>query len=160
MLPIFIGLAISNSILLFLTIGSGVQYTNGAVPFGSHFAAGVFTSIFTCLVHSIVFTYFIGTGKWIKEEVAKGKLKEADWVPQTKQFKMKTSPLALYCIILIIVTAILGAMVRSNDTLILYWLHKVFAYLTLIVNIFAFYIEGKIISENSHLLERAQRAKL
>lgn len=137
-----------------------MQYVSGKVPFGSHFTAGVFTALFTCLVHSIVFTYFIGTGKWIKEEVAKARLKAEDWIPQTKQFKMKTSPLALYSIILILITAFLGASVQNNASAALYWLHKSAAYLTLVFNIFSFYIEGKVIAENSKLLEKALNARL
>ena len=160
MLPIFIGLAISNTILLLLTVGTGTQFTSGQIPFGSHFSAGVFTALFTCLVHSIVFTYFIGTGKWVKEEVAKGRLKEADWVPQTKEFKMKSSPPALYAIILVLATAFLGAWVRSDATIFTYWLHKSVAYFTLAYNLFAFYIEGKVIAENTQLLEKAQKARL
>lgn len=160
MLPIFIGLAISNTILLMLTLGTGVQFTGGQIPFGSHFASGVFTTLFTCLVHSVVFTYFIGTGKWVKEEVAKGRLKEADWVPQTKQFKMKSSPPAMNAILLVLITAFLGAWARGNSTIFTYWLHKSFAYLTLVYNLFAFYIEGKVIAENTQLLERAQKARL
>jgi len=160
MLPIFIGLAISNTILLLLTIGTGMQYVSGKIPFGSHFSAGVFTALFTCLVHSIVFTYFIGTGKWIKEEVAKARLRAEDWIPQTKAFKMKTSPLALYSIILILVTSFLGASVQNHASMWMYWLHKSAAYLTLVFNVFSFYIEGKVIAENSNLLARAQNARL
>lgn len=160
MLPIFIGLAISNTILLMLTIGTGMQFVAGKIPFGSHFSAGVFTALFTCLVHSIVFTYFIGTGKWVKEEVAKARLKAEDWIPQTKKFKMQTSPVALYSIILIVITAFLGASVENNASVMMYWMHKSFAYLTLVFNVFSFYIEGKVIAENSRLLERALKSRL
>ncbi|MBI4397592.1 MAG: hypothetical protein HY586_00525 [Candidatus Omnitrophica bacterium] len=160
MLPIFIGLAASNTILLFLTLGTGAQFASGQVPFGSHFAAGVFTALFTCGVHSIVFTYFIGTGKWIKEEVAKARLKADDWIPQTKKFKMQTSPIALYCIMAIVITAISGATVKSNAAAFWYWLHKSAAYFTLVLNLCAFYIEGKVIRENSRLLENALKARL
>ena len=160
MLPIFVGLAIANTILLFLTIGTGAAHVSGKIPFGTHFSAGVFTTLFTCLVHSIVFTYFIGTGKWIKEEAAKGKLRGDDWIPQTKKFKVQSSPVALYAILLIIATAFLGASVKSHASPIMYWLHRGFAYFTLVFNCYALYVEGKVIRENSRLLEAAWTAKL
>lgn len=143
-----------------LTIGTGIQSVSGKIPFGEHFSAGVFTALFTCLVHSIVFTYFIGTGKWVKEEVSKARLKAEDWIPQTKKFKMQTSPLALYSIILILITAFLGASLRSHASIPMYWLHKSAAYLTLVFNVFSFYIEGKVIAENSKLLEQALKSRL
>ncbi|MBI4970436.1 MAG: hypothetical protein HZC17_01145 [Candidatus Omnitrophica bacterium] len=160
MLPIFIGLAISNTILLMLTLGTGIQLGAGKIPFGSHFSAGVFTALFTCLVHSIVFTYFIGTGKWVKEESAKGKLRETEWIPQTKKFKMQSSPPALFSIILVLITAFWGAYVHSHPTIFAIWTHKTVAYLTLVFNVFSFYIEGKVITENTQLLEKALKARL
>ena len=156
MLPIFIGLAISNTILLFLTVGTGAQLALGRVPFGSHFSAAVFTTLFTCLVHSIVFTYFIGTGKWFKEEVGKGRLKAEEWLPQTKKFKMQTSPPALFSILLVLAVAILGASVKSHGNFLLYWLHRMTAYGALAYNLYSFWIEGKVIAENSKLIEKAQ----
>ncbi|HEV3203293.1 MAG TPA: hypothetical protein VGY77_02870, partial [Gemmataceae bacterium] len=32
-----------------------------------HFILGLFSSIGTLLVHCMIFTYFLGTGRWVKE---------------------------------------------------------------------------------------------
>ncbi len=155
MLPIFLGLAISNTILLLLTMGVGTQYSGGQAVFGAHFSAALFTGIFTLFVHCIVFTYFVGTGKWIKETISNGVLKEEEWWPKIKAFKRKVFPINLYAMIAVIATAVLGATAYAKDSHLSSWIHQMVAYFTLVLNLYAFYVEGKNIKENSELLAKA-----
>lgn len=154
MLPIFIGLAISNTIFLFLTIGTGVGLTSGKVLFGSHFSAALFTAFFTCLVHCVVFTYFIGTGRWVKESVKNGTLKAEEWASETKKLKAKTYPYALFSMMVVLITVFLGAGVHPGS-FFLKWLHQIAAYFSLALNILSFFVEGKFILANTRLLQRA-----
>jgi len=159
MLPIFIGLAVSNTILLVLTIVAGVQFAEAKAVFGSHFSAALFTGIFTLLVHCIVFTYFVGTGKWVKETISNGVLKEEEWLPKITDFKRKVFPINTYAMLFIIGTAILGAWAYGGGSPLAAGIHKTFAYITVVVNVFSFRIEGKYIRQNTELLNRAVAIK-
>ena len=60
-----------------------------------HFLLGLVTTMTTLLVHSIAYTYFLGTGKWVKEVVRVYRM--PDWVeaPVTDQFTIAESPVAV-----------------------------------------------------------------
>lgn len=72
---IFLGLAVTDGTLLVAAfvlgfVASGEVRGPGEVWHGLHFLLGLLATLTTLLVHSIVFTYFLGTGKWV-EEVAR-----------------------------------------------------------------------------------------
>ena len=65
----------------------------------------------TLLVHSIVYTYFLGTGKWVKEVVRVYGMPE--WVEaQAKKNKRKAFRFEFWSMALIAVAAWLGGGVR------------------------------------------------
>ena len=56
-----------------------------------HFCLGLFTSIAILLVHSIIFTYFLGTGRWVKEVGIAYRLRRI-WLPQWKARLFRRPP--------------------------------------------------------------------
>lgn len=68
---IFLGLAITDGTLLAVTFGLGFAATGGVRGpgswYGVHFLLGLLSTMITLLVHSIVYTYFLGTARWVKE---------------------------------------------------------------------------------------------
>ena len=71
MARLFRTLAILNLLALLLTFAVGAFSRFGADRTGelylTHFLLGLFTAIGTLLVHCLIFTYFLGTGRWVKE---------------------------------------------------------------------------------------------
>ncbi len=75
---------------------------------GYHLLAGLGALIFTSLVHAIVLTYFMGTGRWLEETTTAYRL---DWgfYQESKVLKYRTIMLMMVCFLLLIVTGALGA---------------------------------------------------
>ncbi len=110
---IFLTLAVTNISLLVasLVLGFGASAeprAPGAVWHGTHVLIGILTTMVTLLVHSIVYTYFLGTHKWVKEVVRVYQL--PDWVlAQSKKNKSKAFRFEFWGMTLIGISAWLGA---------------------------------------------------
>jgi len=113
---IFLRLAVANGTLLVALFVMGLfasaeprgQGHPPAVWHGTHVLLGVFATMFTLLVHSIVYTYFLGTNKWVKEVVEVYEMPE--WVAaQSKANKKKAFRFEFYSMALIGAAAWLGA---------------------------------------------------
>ena len=151
---IFLGLAAFN-ILLFVgvvALGFGVM-TNRPQYFTVHFLFGLFTTLYTTFVQSLVFVYFLGTGKWIKDAVA-GRAGEAEIVARTKKLKAMSFGVATYSALLIVVAAILGA--AADVGFVPAWVHGVASALAVGLNIFSYFPEAKAIGLNAQLLDDAE----
>jgi hypothetical protein len=124
-----------------------------------HFTVGLFTAVGTLLVHCIIFTYFLGTGRWVKEVKLAYNLPDTPLPLLTRELKRKTFPPALAAMLITIATAAAGAGAQLQE-----WpwaVHAALATLTLIINGWAFRIEyrnvtlnGAIIEEVMHEVER------
>ena len=68
MTRIFTVLASLNGLILLLTFAGGTGFKLGlGLPYLVHFSLGLLSAITTLLVHCAIFTYFLGTGRWVKE---------------------------------------------------------------------------------------------
>jgi hypothetical protein len=154
MARIYTGLAVWN--LVFLANAFAMGYLRrGVVEPRVHVLSGLFAAMFCCLVHAIVFSHFIGSGKWIKKGVDAARMDEAI-VKRTKRFKGKVFPFALFSMIFVVVTAFLGggADVGSVSPTV----HLVMGVLTLAINVVATVFERGAIRENSTLITRVSEA--
>ena len=68
---IFLALAVTVGTLLVVSFATGffVPTGRGGMWHDLHFLISLVAAMATLLVHSIVFTYFLGTGRWVKEVV-------------------------------------------------------------------------------------------
>ncbi len=155
---IFIGLAFFN-VLLFLAVialGFGVLVNRGQF-FTIHFLVGLFTTIYTTFVQSLVFVYFLGTGKWIKDAVA-GRPGEAEIVARTKKLKAMTFGYATYSALMIVVAGILGA--AADTGFVPGWVHGTVSAAAIALNIVSYWPEAKAIGMNVQLLDDADAASI
>lgn len=113
-----------------------------------HFFFGLIGTVSALITHTWVFFYFIGTGEGIREGVLVNKL-DRSAIKKTKKFKGKTFPFALFSMLFLITTAILGGALRFGDVSKIW--HQFFTYASLALNLFAFYMEFKTIQENRAL---------
>src|SRR5438309_10307893 len=73
MIRIFTVFAVVDTLLLFASYGLGFasKFSAGVKTehstFWLHFLLGLSAAMFTLLVHCLIFTYFLGTGRWVKE---------------------------------------------------------------------------------------------
>jgi hypothetical protein len=103
----------------------------------------------TLAVHSIVYTYFLATGKWAKEVVRVYRL--PDWInDQAKKNKRKAFRFEFWGMTLVAVTAWLGAGADTQGLNPLW--HLGVAAFALAFNLGAFVVEYAVIVQQARLL--------
>ena len=116
-----------------------------------HFCLGLFSSIAILLVHSIIFTYFLGTGRWVKEVAIAYKLADEPLPKLTRELKREVFPAALFAMLIGIVTAAAGAGRQLEEW---HWgIHLTLAFATLAINLWAFTVEFRCVSINAGVLD-------
>lgn len=116
-----------------------------------HFCLGLFTAIGILLVHSIIFTYFLGTGRWVKEVGIAYRLPDEPLPKLTRELKRKTFPPALFSMLIGIATSAAGAGRQLEQW---HWgIHLTLAFLTLAINLWAFRVEYYCVSTNAGVID-------
>ena len=155
---IFVGLAFWNIVLFAITIALGLTHQSSH---WQHQAMGVLTGIYTCLTHSIVMMHFMGSGKGVKEAVETHGLPDdpkTGYVRRTRRFKGQTSGHATLCCLAIIVTVWLGGWMDTHKgNVAAHRWHMWFAWFTVAYNLYAFWIEYKVITENTAMIREIDR---
>jgi hypothetical protein len=116
-----------------------------------HFLAGLFTAILTLLVHCIIFTYFLGTGRWVKEVGLAYALPDEPWPKLTRELKRATFPPALFAMLITIATAAAGTAVQLRAWE--WWAHGSLALGTLLLNGWAFTVEYRNVRTNADVID-------
>lgn len=162
---IFLSLASLNFLALAATYALGFAVDAHAPHeaaqrlFTFHFLTGLFTAVFTLLVHSVVFTYFVGTGRWVKE-IGQSYPLSPGFLQRARRFKTRAFALALASMLLVIATAVFGA---ASDTAPRFgwegWagltptnLHLLVASVTIAFNVAAYAGEFTVIRANMQLI--------
>src|SRR5438132_1440730 len=116
MTRIFIVLAATDTLLLLLSYALGVvsKLRHGVDDAGDpiywyHFLAGLSAAILTLFIHCLIFTYFLGTGRWVKEVKLAYKLSDKPLPWLTRELKRWVFPPALFAMLAAIATGAAGA---------------------------------------------------
>ena len=162
MTRIFLTLALTDALALAVTFGLGCwsKLTDGLHDPASpayllHFLVGLFTAVGTLLTHCLIFTYFLGTGRWVKEVTLAYDLPDAPWHKRTRDLKRLTFPPALAAMLITIATAAGGAGAQLQG-----WpwqVHLTLGLATLVINVWAFRLEYRNVTENAGVLEAVLR---
>ena len=162
MTRIFLTLAGTNALALLVTFALGCwsKLTAGLHDADSsvyllHFLFGLFTAVGTLLTHCLIFTYFLGTGRWVKEVTLAYDLPDEPWHKRTRELKRVTFPPALAAMLITIATAAGGAGAQLQA-----WpwqVHLTLGVVTLAVNLWAFRLEYRNVTENAGILEAVLR---
>ncbi len=116
-----------------------------------HFTLGLFTALGALLVHCIIFTYFLGTGRWVKEVGLAYSLPDVNYPKLTRELKRTAFPPALFAMLITIATAAAGA---GRQLQVWPWgIHMTLAVLTLLINLWAFGVEYRCLSTNAAVIE-------
>jgi cytochrome b561 len=162
MTRIFATLAAANALALVVTFALGLwsKLTDGLNTAGTsiyvlHFLFGLFTGLGTLLTHCLIFTYFLGTGRWVKEVTIAYELPDAPWHKRTRELKRATFPPALAAMLATIAAAAAGAGAQLQS-----WpwqLHFTLGIATLLVNFWAFRLEYRNVVRNAATLDEVLR---
>jgi hypothetical protein len=117
-----------------------------------HTAQHIFFALATVVVglfsQSMTMFFFIGTGKEIKEAANN----DALVVQRTKLFKTRVFPAAMYAMLVLMVTFIMGGGVATGKTP--KWLHLSLTAATLVMYGRAYWVQLQAMQENAGLMEK------
>jgi hypothetical protein len=154
---IFTTLATINGLTLVLSAALGWWSARGGRGLSedslylAHFGSGLAASLLTLLVHCIVFTYFLGTGRWVKEVKSAYRLSDEPWPRLTRDLKRRTFPFALAAMLVTIAAAASGAGQQLQE-----WprqVHESLALAAISINLLVFVLEYRNISINGRAVE-------
>ena len=161
---IFLALVVSDGTLLLVSYGLGlfVPSERGGFLHDLHFLVALLTIVLTLMVHGVVYTYFLGTGKWVREVTRVYAL--PGWMEaQATRNKRRTFPFVIGGMALIGATAVLGAAADTIRGFGGFW-HLVVGSGTLGFMVAAFGFEYASIVSQARLLrevtEQAERLRL
>lgn len=160
MVRIFTVLAGLTGLALLASFGLGLSQLS--VPgrahwiglLGAHIISGLVTGILVLLVHCLVFTYFLGTGRWIREVASAYSIPDQDSVTPARQLKKKTYPPAMVAMLVTIATVGSGAATHTDPDSWFGLTHPILAVLTILANAWAFYRQRQAVRQNQALLDR------
>src|ERR1700730_15233443 len=144
-------LATLDGLALLATFVLGIISRLNDAVFLVHFDLGLFTAIGTLLVHCLIFTYFLGTGRWVKKVGLAYNLPDADLPRTTRELKRSTLPPALFAMLITIATAAAGAGAQLQEWP--WYVHGALALVTLAVNLWAFRLEIHYLRLNASVLD-------
>jgi hypothetical protein len=121
----------------------------------AHFILGLCAALGTLLVHCLIFTYFLGTGRWVKEVTLAYRLPDEPWHKETRELKRRTFPPALVAMLIAIATAAAGAGAQLREWP--WYVHFTLATLTLLINAWAFRAEYRNVEANAAVLDGVLR---
>ncbi len=151
-------------ILLALVIGYVIVIAAAAVLgfrahdarfFPAHFGIGLFTTLYTCLVYCILLTYFVITGKLVKQAVLNGHLDE-DLIKQSQRPKGVIVFLTAAAVGITLFAAVLGAWanVGGEQDTVRGTYHMIAEMLAVAANLAAFVMCYHLVHKNGPFLER------
>jgi len=120
--------------------------------FWYHFLFGLSAAILTLLVHCLIFTYFLGTGRWVKEVKIAYDLPDDPLPKLTRDLKRRVFPPALYAMLTVAATGMAGAAAQVQ---VWPWeVHMTLGTLTLIMNLWAYWVEYDCLRINVGVLQQ------
>lgn len=156
MSQLFLILAALNFSALVAAFVIGAMSAFGSDPMGGyyvyHFTLGLFSAVGTLLVHCIIFTYFLGTGRWVKEVAGAYDLPDEPLPKKTRELKRVSFPPALFAMLIVIAASAAGAGVQLQAWP--WYVHGTLAVLTLVINLWAYWVEFRCLSENGEVLNQ------
>jgi hypothetical protein len=168
MTRIFVTLATIHALALIVTFSFGMEFMwereAGAVApradqpisgdFAWHMVSGLVTGVFTLLVHCLIFTYFLGTGRWVKEVARAYQLPDDPLPKATREFKRTAFPPALFAMLTVIATIASGAGAQTASESWWGLSHPILAVAALAINGWAYVIEYRTVAANGVVMDQ------
>lgn len=152
---ILLGMAIVNYLLFGATVYCGflseppVDVNRpGSGAFGYHLPLGLGTGLYTMFAQCMVFTYFLGTTRWVRETAAAYRL-DASFATRSRACRSRAMVMAVVGILLVVgaVATGAGAHTRTWPT----WLHSIGPFVTFSYLLLAYRVQYGAIEEHMDL---------
>ena len=147
-----LGLMIDDPKARTLAAQASVQY---------HFLGALAALVFATLVHAIVFTYFMGTGRWIEETSSAYRL-GPDFHTRSTTIKYRVFPLIVLSFLMLLATGAFGAAADPASPMQSKGIsgfsaanvHLIVALTTIAVNLFASWFEFRSLERNGEIVDQ------
>lgn len=146
---VFLGIALADLLFLLAWVALGYQVDGEAGRALRHQVGGLMVAILTVFAHSVTFVYFLGTGLAVKEARKNWGI-DADYLRQTRRFKLHAYPIAMAAIGFTCATGILGGAARSGDVPVA--VHRWLAFATVASSAAAFVVSLRLMLRNGYML--------
>ncbi len=168
---IFLSLAVVSSLLLMAAMGFGLAIEDAAsrdvaeqAVVTRHLLFAFGGLVVALMVHGLVLTYFMGTGRWI-EETSTTYLLDDKWRRENHSLKYRTLPLMVGSVFLLITAGAFGAAADPASPVGFQgWLglspatwHFLVATLALSVHVIATFMEYFALSRNGELIQEVMQ---
>jgi len=157
MTRIFRLIAPLNVLLMLMAFGSGIiswlrhGSERGSDIYLLHFLLGLTTALTTLFVHCLVLTYFLGTGRWVKEVCVAYGLPDEHLPRQTRDIKRRNTPRVIAAMLLTIAAAAAGTAAQQRAWP--GWVHLALTGATLVFNLHVFFVEYGNLRLNGRILD-------
>lgn len=167
MIRIFLPLALLSAALLMATFVLGLQIDDPRVPdpavqqgVSLHFVTALGALCFTTLVHAIVLTYFMGTGRWVEETSTAYQL-DRQFFQENQSIKYRVVPALVGGFLLLLATGAFGAAADpASPAQFAGWfgwspatLHQGIAIITVLANVAVHCAEYIALDRNGEIIE-------
>jgi hypothetical protein len=122
-----------------------------------HLYAGLFAVLFNLGLHCLLFIYFLGTGRWVKEVALAYGLPDDPLPKRTRDLKRATFPPALLAMLVPIAAAAAGMANQHQYGPWAAWLHAGLALASLLVNVWALRVEARNVAVNAGVIDQVMR---
>jgi hypothetical protein len=159
MTRIFTIIAALNVLSLLAALISGLvswlQDASVATPdlYLLHFLLGLTAALTTLFVHCLVLTYFLGTGRWVKEVCLAYGLPDTDLPRRTRDIKRRNTPRVIFAMLLTIAATAAG---MGKQLQVPGWpgvIHFLLVCATVTVNLYVFVVEYGNMRLNAWILD-------
>ena len=146
----FTGLLAALVVGLISKLTGGPEDIRNPLPI-YHFYLGLFSVLSTLALHCLIFIYFLGTGRWVKEVAIAYSLPDQPLPKLTRELKRQTFPVALLAMLVPIAAAATGTAAGQKQWA--WQFHALIAAATLLVNAWAFIVEYRNVAINAGVID-------
>lgn len=129
-----------------------------------HLFLGLLAGTTALGVHCVIFIYFLGTGRWVKEVAIAYQIPDDPLPKLTRTLKRQTFPPALFAMLIVIAATVAGAWAATSTThdpaATKWWpwpVHATAATLALAINVWAFFVEYRAVAMNGRIIDEVMR---
>jgi hypothetical protein len=157
MTRLFRVVAILTIVLLLATFGSGVYSwlregsSSSTNVYLVHFVLGLTTALTALFVHCLALTYFLGTGRWVKEVCFAYGIPDGNYPKMTRDIKRRNTPRVIAAMLVTIAAAAAGMAAQQQAWP--GWIHLTLACVSVALNLYVFWVELGNMQLNARILD-------
>ena len=155
MIRVFLGLTITNVLLILTVFGLGIGMREHANRIITHFTLGIAAGLVCTLTHVAVYTYFMATTRWLEAATNKGNLPKHLYVSPAMARKSRAIGLAMAPVAAMMLAMFAGAGADPGfNPLWSISVHTLLATVAIVINLLSAAGEFWLITQQGKLMDK------